>query len=1036
MRIHDSTLPGFRRSKANSRGELCSYYRLDVPVGPAPSVNGNGNGRPFSGPVEVADEDTRHKVYTALCEVLGLSAAHHAALVARGLSDADIKAGRYATLPMSKRGEIALAVLALLKPDGVKVSDLLRVPGFVRNDAFPLYLAGRSGLLIPIMARDGTIGGMVLRPDKPALDPGGKPLSKYTWFTSSTHGGPGAVVTAHVPPVDAVSGAGFVMVAAVERVRVTEGPIKAHLAQFKTGMPTVGLPGVGSWRLALPALKAFGAHTARLAFDSDAAINPNVAAALARAVRGLVADGYELEVERWDAAHKGIDDALVAGATIRVSTGLDAVRSSLDIARRHGQSPCVEPDQVRPWVAWYLDRDPKAMFNDHELIEAMLRLRISDPIGFAGVETELKKHNLKAVFDGWVKQKQQQKKQAASAVPPDTPYVERGGCTFAILDMDGRPAEKKIASFTARIVGEIIRHEADESRRHFEIKATSTDGTVATATIKAEDFELMGWVPGSLGSKFKIEPGRGTRDLMRHCLQTLSHREKTVNYRDVHTALGWHEIGGAMVYLHRAGGIGESGPVDANVDPAENSLSCYRLPAPDEDKLRQAVEQVLLIPARLGDESAASIVMSLPYRAVLGPARSVPHFSGTTGTFKTSTAALAARFFAPGLEHGDPMPATWSSTANGLQRLQHEAGDMVLVVDNLVADGDQASRDLFKVDLVINSQGDLAGRRRMKPDGTLAPVLDPRATLVSTGECDPRRRSALGRSLIVEFRPGMVSLDGLKQCHRAARDGHYAQTIACYVKYLAAPGRLDAQRQSLRRFALKYQEQAIKSYPDFHPRQGEGVAELVAAWQLFLEFAVNTGVLAWDRAKGHVSDLRRHLFGLLAAQASIQAESDPAEVFVELVRSLLASKRAVLHATDGTMPPEDIAGACGWEQVTIVARNGPDTVWQPAPGAARIGWLDANHAYLDPSAAHAAAGRLARETHQALGTERQILARLAESNRIMVDPQQPGDRRRFARRTVIEGSRKRVVQMLRDEIIVPDNTTQSTTAQPNVGSPY
>lgn len=1021
MRVHEPARPGFLRSKPNRSGDLASYYRLDgVAIGLRLIAGGNGKHKS----VEPAGEKTRHAAYAALCEVLTLSDDHKAALLDRGLTEADIEAGRYRTLPAAQRSPIAFAVLDKVKTDGIKTGELLRVPGFIRRDDVPIALAGRAGLLIPIMTGEGTIASMVLRPDHPALDPQGRPLGKYTWFTSSSRSGPGAVAIAHVPPGVSLP---------AETVRITEGPLKAAIAQSKTGLPTLGLPGVRSWQLALPVLKSLGAHRVQLAFDADAGVNPNVAGALARACRKLVAAGYEVEVERWDATHKGIDDALVAGTAIEILSGLDAVRFALDITRRQGYPAHVELDQVLAWVRWYFDCDQaKAFFHDTEVLDGTKRLRDRAPVEFASVETILRKHKLWSAWNRAVKGT----KQSTGPKAPALPYVERDGCTYSVFqDREGNLAEKKIADFTCRIVREIARHEAGEIHKHLEVKATHRDGTFATATIRAEDFEPMAWITSELGSKFAVEPGRGTRDLMRHAVQILSHRD-AVEFHEVFTALGWHTIGEESMFLHAGGGIGAAGPVVAHVE-AEKALAAYRLPEPDEGRLAQAIEQVLLTHALLGAQSIASIVVSLPYRAVLGPTRFTPHFSGTTGTFKTSTACLAARFFAPGLEHSDPMPATWSSTVNGIQRLQYDAGDMVLVVDNLVADGDQASRELYKADLVFNTQGDLAGRRRMKPDGTLAAVLDPRTSLISTGECDPRRRSALGRSLVVEFEPALIDFNGLKRCHEAARDGHYALTIACYVQHLAASGRLETQRQALRRLALDYQSAAIKHTPECHPRQAEAVAELITAWQLFLEFAVEKGALTRDRAHSSVNEVRDQLFDLLAVQATIQTESDPGELFLDLVRSLLASKRAVLSATDGTMPPIEIAGACGWERVTTNSRDGLLSDWQPVPGAARIGWVDDAHVYLDPAVAHAATERLARETHQVLGTQRQVLTRLAETNRIRLDQNQagPGERRRFTRRAIIEKSRRRVIEMHRDEVLALEPAAEPT-SQPDTEPPF
>jgi hypothetical protein len=626
--------------------------------------------------------------------------------------------------------------------------------------------------------------------------------------------------------------------------------------------------------------------------------------------------------------------------------------------------------------------------------------------------------------NGRVKSKNGSKKKpggqsAAAAAAGTVPYAEHDGCTFsASHDRKGNPIETKIAGFTARITTETTRHEAGEITKHFEIKATHADGSTAMVTIKATDFEAMAWVPAELGSKFSIEPGRGTRDQVRHAVQLLSHRDG-VQFREVYTALGWHDIDGRWVYLHAGGGIDADGPVAVHVETAKE-VAIYRLPEPDEMRFAQAVEHVLMVYDLLGDQAVAAVFASLPCRAVLGPSRQAVHFSGSTGSCKTSLACLITRFHAPGFERTDPMPATWKSTANAIQRAQHEAGDVVLPVDNLVADGEDVAREQFKADTVFDCQGDLGGRRRMRPDGTLALALDPRTTLLSTGEIDPRRKLALGRSLVVELKPGMFAEATLDQCHAVARAGHLAQAMACYAQHLAAPGKLDAQRQALRQQATREQAKALKHCPDCHGRHAEAVGELAAAWSLFLDFAVDQGAITRGGADRYVDEVRDSLFGLLSAQAAIQHESDAGEMFLDLLRSLLAAKRAVLFRTNGELPGKDNVRACGFEQVSI----GDRTDWRPAPGAERIGWIDDQHVYIDPSIAHAAAARLARETRQVLGTQRQVLARLAETGRLVLDQQAAGDRRRFTRKITIEKSRRHVTEMHCDEVLALELATQ------------
>jgi hypothetical protein len=111
-------------------------------------------------------------------------------------------------------------------------------------------------------------------------------------------------------------------------VRVTEGELKADGATVRSGMPTISIPGAGNWQPALCVLHGLGAKTVRLAFDMDARDNSKVARPLAAFAEALAAEGYSVEMERWPAEHKGIDDALAADAALEVLTG-DTARQAI-----------------------------------------------------------------------------------------------------------------------------------------------------------------------------------------------------------------------------------------------------------------------------------------------------------------------------------------------------------------------------------------------------------------------------------------------------------------------------------------------------------------------------------------------------------------------------------------------------------------------------------------------------------------------------------------------------------------------------------
>ena len=102
---------------------------------------------------------------------------------------------------------------------------------------------------------------------------------------STKHGGPGPGVSVHVPLHSRRS--------KQRTVRVTEGELKADIATARTGILTLGLPGVGMFARAVPILQELGAEKVIIAFDADYRHKPAVAAALRayHAIRRVVRGG-------------------------------------------------------------------------------------------------------------------------------------------------------------------------------------------------------------------------------------------------------------------------------------------------------------------------------------------------------------------------------------------------------------------------------------------------------------------------------------------------------------------------------------------------------------------------------------------------------------------------------------------------------------------------------------------------------------------------------------------------------------------------
>ena len=236
----------------------------------------------------------RDRVYRALLDTLALSRPHREGLRARGLDDARIARGGYATLPpWSERG-FAERRLEGAFTDG----ELAQVPGLVRGGR-AWQVVGAPGLLVPVRDVLGRVVALKVRMDQAQAEGG-----RYRYLTSSSRGGPKASLAVHAPADSSPRGAA--------RLFVTEGELKADVASALLGAPVVGIPGVSSWTMGRDAVLWLRPREVVVAMDMDRETNPAVRAAQAGLVRSLRAEGLRVADASWDPAHKGLDDALRA----------------------------------------------------------------------------------------------------------------------------------------------------------------------------------------------------------------------------------------------------------------------------------------------------------------------------------------------------------------------------------------------------------------------------------------------------------------------------------------------------------------------------------------------------------------------------------------------------------------------------------------------------------------------------------------------------------------------------------------------------
>ena len=271
-----------------------------------PACTPTADSTPPPGPA-LAPVLERSRVYVALLAELSLDVAHGINLGRRGMSDEEVRRRMYRSLPDPlRRQDVARRLVRWFGEDL-----LAQVPGLVRRTSQrtgrPYWtIGGPPGMLVPVRDLHGRIVAMQARRDEQGDGP------RYLWLSSTREGGPGSGAPVHAP-LSLVDGHDL------ERVRLTEGPLKADTATCldPDRLLTLGVPGVQTWRAALPVLEALGARIVHLAFDADWATNRHVARALLDAADGLEAAGFTVAIETWttdgDGNPKGIDDLLVTG---------------------------------------------------------------------------------------------------------------------------------------------------------------------------------------------------------------------------------------------------------------------------------------------------------------------------------------------------------------------------------------------------------------------------------------------------------------------------------------------------------------------------------------------------------------------------------------------------------------------------------------------------------------------------------------------------------------------------------------------------
>lgn len=691
---------------------------------------------------------------------------------------------------------------------------------------------------------------------------------------------------------------------------------------------------------------------------------------------------------------------------------VDAAAQALAEAGYGKQAPSLDEAKRTVYQAIEAAKTDKSAPFKPEVVEAIVALQAKDSAGWQAARDKLKKAGVRVgELDKEIKKRISALK---SRKPGVARFVVKDGVICEIKPTKSGVEVVTLCNFNARIVRSECRDDGLDRRTWYVIQGTLANGTpLPEAKVLADDFELMRWVARSWGAQAIIMPDRNVRECLRAAIQILSGQSPV---KTIYTHLGWRFVEGlGWIYLHAGGAIGAGGPVDDVLVDPDGRLGDYHLPEPPEgDALAKAVR------ASIRTLSVAPTQITYPllaavYRAPLAEAEPVDlsvFLAGPTGVKKSSVSGVFQAHY--GCKFSDRhLPASWTSTANALERLAFLAKDAVLTVDDFAPRGTVNSVNMLHqlADRVLRGQGNRSSRDRMRPDTSLRQGYAPRGLILATGEDIPQGESLRARGLILELKNGDVDLKKLTEAQRDADEGLLAQAMAGYVRWLAP--RMDGLKKTLHGRFLELREE-VRSHSLSHDRTPSILANLAVGAESFLKYAQDVGALTEEEAKAVWNGGWQALMEAGKNQKTFLQSEDPVGRFMDLIMSALASGRA--HVADyetGQTPRVDDPTRWGWrtefgmpvtpsEFATAVGR----TTYQPL--GTRIGWMADGELWLDPEAAYAEAQELARRQGTTLPVTQATLWKRMKDRGLLI-PEQDGAEMRLKARRVVEGHRRRLV---------------------------
>lgn len=356
-------------------------------------------------------------------------------------------------------------------------------------------------------------------------------------------------------------------------------------------------------------------------------------------------------------------------------------------------------------------------------------------------------------------------------------------------------------------------------------------------------------------------------------------------------------------------------------------------------------------------------------------------------------------------------PCGWSATPMALEGTLFHAKGVITLIDDWLLRGSRSDHEQAEraADFVGRGLANQAGRQRCSRDGTPSKGRPPRGPILTTGEATPSGHSLNARliRLVVDhdlLDPEVKPI--LDRCQEDARAGLFAKAMAGFIRHLA--GKYDIIRAQTEERVKRFREELRVRWHCKHPRTATILAKLMAAFEVYLDFALEAGGIDSAQHERLFDDQADVIVELSRQHGRYLRRSDPWDQFVEFFRDALLSGAAHLEHMLGGVPEDHDLGVLGWRRETHRIKKDPpaavgDTPLdgetqganQPNPEyeertlrraqGKRVGWIYGDTVYLIPKTALGEAQAIAHRVGVQLPLTDKTLGRTAHDRGKLLD---------------------------------------------------